>query len=222
MAPTSPKIPSVVDSDKLFDDGVKLAATVAAGDAIMAEIEARQYELLVSWTPDRAESDVRDRAELTAKMAAERRRRADGLGKRAKISKPTDYTVDFRVFVGAQFHAAQGAQIMLDEKLNNIELYAVSADEARDMSNRMQPGMPPPETAGQIKLNALQNRARVQALFEWLDAHKTEGPAEIVDGPDTSGIGADVVRQLLGQKPAATSAPSSDDGGNEPAPEPKP
>jgi hypothetical protein len=208
MAPRSPKIPTVVDTDKLFDDGVKLAATVAAGDAIMAEIEARQYELLVELTPDRPDSDIRDRAELTAKIAAERRRRADGLATRAKITSASDLTADFRVLIGSQLHSAQAAQVMHDEKLNNLDLYAVSPEEARDMSMRMQPGMPPPETKAQITLNALQNRARVQALFEWLDGHKHDGPDEIADDPN-GGPGADVVRKLLGQQPEGVD-PSSD------------
>lgn len=221
MAPSKPvKVPAFIDTDKAFDEGVKLAATDAAGDAIIAEIEARQYELLDAWMPDRVEDDVRNRREISAKIAADRRRRADGLAARAKIQSAKDYTADFRVLIGDQLFSAQTTQVMSDEKLANVDLYAVSIEEARDMSMRLRPGMPPPETKGQIELNTLQGRARVQALFEWLDAHKTDGPDEIDDN-DMAPHGADVVRQLLGQKPAAASAPSSDDA-NQPAPEAKP
>lgn len=206
MTPTKAKAgitKPVIDVDKTLDEDVKREAANAEIRAVLSEIEARQYEILDDLQPDRG--DVASWRERFGGIAANRRRRADGILRRSGVKSRDDLPgikEQLVPMVAQRLSEFQRAQVLLDEKEANLDLYALSAEEAeleamRNASLR-DPTIPPPENADQIKLNVAQNRAAVMATTEWLEAN---GPGELVDAADPMRqAGVDAARKFFGIK----------------------
>lgn len=164
----------LIDTNKVLDEFVKAEAINAEGDAVLAEIEARQFEILDGMVPGR--DDVAQQRELTSKIATARRKRADGIAKRAGASGAD--LIDMRLEVAGRLEQSQRIQVGLEERLAHVDLYAVSTEEALGPRS---PTSPFPQTVAQIELSAMQGRAAVQALDEWLAAHVGPDPEDGVD-----------------------------------------
>jgi hypothetical protein len=207
----------VIDADAVFDRMIAAEAADAETNATLAELDARQYQILSEMTPGRA--DVTAQRDLRADIATSRRARADGIAKRAGIKTP-DLT-EIRLTVALQLLHAESNQVALEERFANLDLYAVTEQEAAeqrraiDQIQHLNPmaSLPVPLTAEQIGLDALQGRAAVQALTEWLTANP---PAEIPDAETDERAKTDPARRAaldvarhfygLAKPAAATSA----------------
>lgn len=203
----------VIDIDKVLDDVIKTEAAQAEARAVLAEIEARAYELLDTLQPGRV--DVERWREKFGGVAENRRRRADGIRRRAGVGEASDLpNAQFIVpMIAANLAEQQRRHVINVEKEENIELYALSADELEIEAMRNQdPRVAPPDSADQIRLNSAQGKAQVQAHTEWLDAHR---PDELPDSDDPlKQQGIEAARRFYGieapapaaEEPAAESA----------------
>jgi hypothetical protein len=173
----------MIDTDKVLDEFVKAEATNAEGDAVLAEIEARQFEILDEFVPGRP--DVAEQRELTTKIATARRKRANGIAKRAGTAGAD--LIDMRLQIALKLEHAQRLQVGLEERLAHTDLYVVSAEEA---TGPRSPSSPLPQTAAQIELSAMQGRAAVQALEEWMEAHVGPDPEDGIDAMRQNAVDA--------------------------------
>lgn len=168
-----------IDPDATLEAMLRDEAVAAEAHASLAEIGARQYEILDELTPGR--SDVLNQKEKSSTIAASRRRRADGLA--ARSGHTADFG-DLRLDVVLQLLNAETRQVGLEEKLAHPELYAVTEEEATEQRRALAEAqalgqassVPFPLTVEQIELNALQGRALIQSLREWLEQHPGEAP----------------------------------------------
>lgn len=197
----------VLDLDEALAEGLKIDAANAYADQVLAEIEVRRLELGVELMGD--EDGAAVPLERARRILADRRRRAEGLMKRAGVKGPADLAgrQDMRLWIANQLASFQREQVMLEERFANAELYAVSDDE---LTLPRHPNAPQPPTASRLRVDALAGRARIRAHVEWLEAHKGDGP-EVLDDVDNAPRqeGVQAFRRFVG---AAKVEPSGDAG----------
>lgn len=197
---------AVVDLDEAHRGVLRSGAATAHADAVVAEIEAARIAKAIELLGDNP--DAQASLERARKIATERRRRADGLAKKAGITGPADLSIDMRLFVANQLAAAQTNQVGAEEQWAHPDLWAVSDEEA---SMPRHPDAPPPITADTLRIRALSGRAQIGAYVDWLNEHQGDGPEptdDLVD-PGRQG-GVDALRRFMGIK-TASSAGADDD-----------
>lgn len=209
--PTKPKVAAehldaitgganaVVDLDEAHRGVLRAGAANANADAVVAEIEAARLAKAIELLGDNP--DAQANLERAQRIAAERRRRADGLAKKAGITGPADLAIDMRLFVANQLAAAQTNQVAAEEAFAHPDLWAVSDDEA---SLPRHPDAPPPVTADTLRVRALSGRAQIGAYVDWLNEHQADGPEPSDDLVDPARqVGVDALRRFMGLKVAA-------------------
>lgn len=194
----------VLDLDEALAEGIKTDAANANADAVLAEIERRRLEVSIELLGSDEQSETN--LDLARKISADRRRRADGLLKRAGVKSAGDLTarVDMRLWVASQLASLQRAQVMHEERYANTDTYAVSDVELR-LPRHPDAGQPP--TASRLRVDALTGRASIIAHTEWLAAHVDDGP-EIVDNADNPSrqAGVEAFRRFIGAEVTAADA----------------
>lgn len=172
---------ALFDMDEALLASVKADASAVNADAVVAEVERRRLELLVEAQPNNEMAATSlARAE---KIAKDRRHRADGLMKRAGVTKRADLATDMRLWAVSQLQTYQREQVKYEERLAHPDLYVVSDEEATLPRHQDSPA---PLTMAKIKEDALVGRGQIQALTEWLNEHlEKDGP---IPEPDPEGL----------------------------------
>jgi hypothetical protein len=197
---------ALLDLDEALTDGVKTDAINAHADAVLAEIERRRLEVCIELLG--VDEDAETNLDRARRISADRRRRADGLLKRAGAKTPGELggRIDMRIWVASQLASLQRAQATLEERYANIDLYAVTDDELRLPRH---PDAAPPPTASVIRVEALTGRASIVAHTEWLAAHVDEGPPLVDSAANPARqAGIEAFRRFTGDE---TSPPGPDD-----------
>ena len=225
MANTKPKSPSadpiadlvtaggrpVIDLDEALAMSIRNDAAQAEADAAVAETEVRRLELVVQLkAADDEDTEFGEKnLEVARRIRDQRRRRADGLFSRSGLKRRSDLPVDPRLFIANQLAAYQRAQVALEERFANMDLYAVSADEAALPRHPTNP--PEPLTETRIRDDAMEGRARIAAYTEWLTAHAEDGPPP-ADHPENPALqqSVDAFRRFTGDLEPERLAPPED------------
>lgn len=174
----------IVDMDKTLDNMWRGELVSAELNAVIAEIETRQYELLLQDYPE--EQQVADHLTVIKKIATDRRRRASGVAAAGKVKNVID-VVDARLTVVAQLQKAEEEQIAAAARLEHLDLFVVTPEEvAAQMQQRMRDPMVNQlsiRTEEQLRFDAAQTGAHVQALNEWLKKHPGPPPKDSTNNP---------------------------------------